>query len=166
MKTCRFPVHYLLHSSFTKAIWAINPLHASAVYFFNLCQTRNTKQTTPPKKKQNPKQTNKQTTPLYPILLKFSFSIRLISKVDCGVQPKEGMCSFSDLQLSYTWTCLPKIKLYWANCAFLIFLFRVQPGSRSTSVFRPALWNSLCTWTGGGETQLALTPNADIYMLH
>ncbi len=39
----------------------------------------------------------------------------------------------------------PRMKLYCANCAFRIFLFRVQPGSRSTSAMKPLLWNSCLT---------------------
>lgn len=48
----------------------------------------------------------------------------------------------SDRRVCCHW---PRMKLYWANCAFLIFLFRVHPGSRSTSVIKPLLWNSC--WT-------------------
>ena len=33
---------------------------------------------------------------------------------------------------------LPKMKLYWASCALRIFLFKVVPGSRSTSHRNPA----------------------------
>lgn len=40
----------------------------------------------------------------------------------------------------------PRMKLYWASWAFLIFLLRVQPGSTSTSVMKPLLWNSCFTW--------------------
>ncbi len=49
-------------------------------------------------------------------------------------ETSEGVC--------WDW---PRMKLYCANWAFLIFLFRVQPGSRSTSVMKPLLWNS--RWT-------------------
>lgn len=52
---------------------------------------------------------------------------------------------------------LPKMKLYWANCAFLIFLFRVQPGSRSTSVINPPVWNSRCTWSEQVGSLLTIT---------
>ncbi|TNN66536.1 hypothetical protein EYF80_023222 [Liparis tanakae] len=37
------------------------------------------------------------------------------------------------------------MKLYCASWAFLIFLFMVQPGTRSTSLMKPLLWNSC--WT-------------------
>ena len=41
---------------------------------------------------------------------------------------------------------LPKIKLYWASCEFLIFLFIVVPVSRSTSTINPAdcIWTCTC----------------------
>lgn len=47
----------------------------------------------------------------------------------------------------------PRMKLYCANCAFLIFLFRVQPGSRSTSVMKPLLWKSCLTCRSRGGRQ-------------
>lgn len=36
---------------------------------------------------------------------------------------------------------LPRMKLYCASWAFLIFLFKVQPGSRSVSAMNLASWN-------------------------
>lgn len=36
---------------------------------------------------------------------------------------------------------LPRMKLYCASWAFLIFLFKVQPGSRSVSAINLASWN-------------------------
>lgn len=55
------------------------------------------------------------------------------------------------------------MKLYCANCAFLIFLFRVQPGSRSTSVMKPLLWKSCLTYRsregGGGQVTDSLQQN-------
>ena len=41
---------------------------------------------------------------------------------------------------------LPRMKLYCANCAFLIFLFNVQPGSRSMSTMNLASWNCCRTY--------------------
>lgn len=48
------------------------------------------------------------------------------------------------------------MKLYWASWAFLIFLLRVQPGSKSTSVMSPAMWNCCRTWTCVKEQMLNL----------
>lgn len=41
---------------------------------------------------------------------------------------------------------LPKIKLYWASCAFRIFLFSVQLWSKSTSAMNPSSKNALDTY--------------------